>query len=293
MNIPVTPSSATIRYLGGRFNLDLNWKTPKKEMLQSIRFQMTQLYPKKLTLLETLSVATTMVQGQAGYYLQLGPFGLTDMLKLDTQLDGLLRFRSGLPKGTPMNLLHAPRSRGGMGVFKFHDLLISAQTTELLVRLSTPGVVGEVARARWRACQSAVLDHMPSSTSPSPKHSLTLHTLWLAARFGYSVVDGSDLDDVAALHADSPLIHHHVDGLFLPKLEALRIRFMHQLCADGEFRPWDHVSRSVRPEPQWFRDLKAKHANLPNAIIPPPPKPDPPTSDWAPLPLEPPPTGRG
>ena len=148
LNIPVTPPSENIKYLGGSFNLNLDWSKAKKDLLRSLNFHMTTLSSRKISLPEASLLATTVVQGKANYYLQLAPFTVGELDKIDKSLDKMLRRRAGWPRGTSLEWLHAPRSRGGLGIFTFKDLLTSAQTTELLVRLASPGLVGQVAKAR-------------------------------------------------------------------------------------------------------------------------------------------------
>ncbi len=250
IDIKTSPSSKPFRYLGGWVNLDLNWAPAKKKLLSSINLQLRSLSSRKLTILEAASAATTVIQGKAGYYLQLAPFTLKELRQLDSSLDKALRRRGGWPHGTSLHWLHAPRSRGGMGIFSFYDLLVSAQTTELLVRLATPGLVGEVAKARWDAAQPNLHNLLPSHSKTPPKSSLTLYTLWMAAKHGYTIATEADYESVAARHSAADPIHNVVSHKYLPRLESMHVWFLDQLLADGDFRQWPEVSGRHGPAPR-------------------------------------------
>ena len=167
--IKTTPPYKSFRYLGGWLNLHLDWAPAKKKLISSINLQFRSLSSRKLTVLEAASAAATVIQGKAGYYLQLAPFTIKELNKLDTALDKALRKRGDWPHGSTLHWLHAPRSRGGMGIFSFYDLLIAAQTTELLVRLASPGLVGDVAKARWAAAVPRLVNLRPAH-SKSPQN---------------------------------------------------------------------------------------------------------------------------
>ena len=248
---------------------------------------MTTLSSRKISLPEASLLATTVVQGKANYYLQLAPFTVGELDKLDKSLDKMLRRRAGWPRGTSLEWLHSPRSRGGLGIFTFQDLLTSAQTTELLVRLASPGLVGQVAKARWDAAQPSLWENRPAPAQPPAGHSLTLYTLWMAARRGYTVVTPDDHGDIAHRQADSTPIHEVIPHKFLSRLEAMHIQFLDQVCTDGAFRPWSSISRNLSPEPKWYRDLQVELPTLPTTIRPPPDRPVLFSLDWTPVPLQP------
>ena len=109
-----------LSYSPRHYNLD--WAPAKKKLISSINLQLRSLFSRKLTILEAASAATTVIQGTAGFYLQLAPFILKELQKLDSSLDKALRRRGGWPNGTTLHWLHAPRSRGGMDIFFFYDL---------------------------------------------------------------------------------------------------------------------------------------------------------------------------
>ncbi len=284
--IPAAPADKPQRYLGGWFNLTLDWAKCKKKTLSSLNLQMASLGDKKLSLLEAASATSTIIQGRASYYLQLAPFTIRELDKLDSSLNKMLRRRGGWPNGTPLDWLHAPRSRGGTGVFSFKDLLVSSQVTELLVRLASPGLVGEVAKSRWAAAQNQLVHLRPSPALRPAKYSMVLYTLWMAARYGYTIATSDDYDDVRSQSADSETIHDLVPFKYHARLEALHVFYLNQLCSEGAFRPWQYLTpERFSPEPRWYRELQEEVPHLPTVLRPLPTRPTIFSTEWTPLPL--------
>ena len=276
------PPSAVLRYLGGQISLDLKWGNAIKEVKKSISAVLARLSHKRIGLTEALTAATTVVQGKAAYYLQLAPFTLRDLKSLDSSLDSVMRRKGGLPHGTPMHYLHSPKSKGGQSLFRFQDLMVTSQGTELMVRLTSGGLVGAVANERMDAALRYLDTGMPSSRTRPPKFSLTLHTLWSLARHGYTILSDSQLQEDRPLLEDNQLIYDYVPPRFLPYLERLHVRFLDQLMLGNTFRPWPAICRSLHAEPKWYRELKTEAARLTQAIIPPPARPTPLPDPWHP-----------
>ena len=285
------PPSAVLRYLGGQISLDLKWKAAIKEIKKSLSSVLARLAHRRIDLSEALAAATTVVQGKAAYYLQLAPFTLGDLRALDSTMDTMMRRKGGFPSGTPMHYLHSPKTKGGQSLFRFQDLMTTSQGTELMVRLTSQGLVGAVARERWEAALTYLDTSLPSPHCKPPKFSLTLHTLWMLARHGYSILSDDLLQEIRPTLEDSRLIHDYIPHKFIPYLERLQIRFYDQLIHDNNFRPWPAICRTLRAEPRWFRELKAEMGDLPHAIVPPPTKPTQAPDPWHPSPVfTPPPT---
>ena len=156
-------------YLGGRLNLALDWPDITKRASAGINRELCRLQRKRYTLAEAAAVASSIVQGKAGYLLQLAQFPLATLQKWDSQLDSILRLKAGSAFSGSAAMFHAPKAKGGLGIFTFQSLASQSLGTELLVRLQGQGVGGKVARARLHALERKWPDHGLLS-SPITKH---------------------------------------------------------------------------------------------------------------------------
>ena len=210
--IPRQSSSTIITYLGGAFSLNLDWPALTKVTVNSIHAQLDRLQHRSITLTECASYASMCTQGMAGYFLQLGQFSPTTLRQLDTRLDRILRAKARLPFSASTALLHAPKDLGGYGIFTFLGLAQAACTTELLIRLNSPGLLGAVSRQRWSAlklrCPHAHLAPLlPRSTRSFlfPAYCISLCSL-----LGFQICDADDTIEAADTFASARALAHHL-----------------------------------------------------------------------------------
>ena len=137
-------SQTIFRYLGGFLSLDLNWSKLWPRSKRSIDFELDKLSRSRISLPELLLSIQYSILGKAGFFLQLCQFPLTALEQWDSRLSALVRSKAGLCYSSSSAPFLAPRSRGGLGVPSFVSLATQAAGTELLVRLNSPGLMGEV-----------------------------------------------------------------------------------------------------------------------------------------------------
>ena len=131
-------------YLGGRLNLALDWTEITKRARAGINRELCRLQRKRYTLAEAAAVASSIIQGKAGFLLQLAQFPLGMLQKWDSQLDRILRLKAGSAFSGSAAMFHAPKDKGGLGIFSFQSLAAQSLGTELLVRLQARASVGRL-----------------------------------------------------------------------------------------------------------------------------------------------------
>ena len=113
--------------------------------------------------------------GRLSYYLQLAPYPISQLQAWDRALNSV--FRQALhapPSGSPHGLYVAKR-RGGLGLYTIQDLATRTIATELVVRLNSGGIRGQVARGRWAAAMARLPNPCafpPPRTSPAAHYTL-------------------------------------------------------------------------------------------------------------------------
>ena len=131
-------------------------------------------------------MASSIVQGKAGYLLQLAPFPLAVLDQWDSKLNNILRLKAGSSYSASPAMFHAPKDKGGLGIFTFHSLATQSLGTELLVRLQSPTLSGKVARSRLLAMEERFPDHS-RDRQPNTRYSFTLHCISRLRRIGYEL----------------------------------------------------------------------------------------------------------
>jgi hypothetical protein len=72
----------------------------------------------------------------------------------DASLDTSLRMKARVPFSSSAHMMHAPKCEGGLASFSFVSLALQSTSTELLMRLLSSGVEGQVCRARYVAARA-------------------------------------------------------------------------------------------------------------------------------------------
>ena len=119
-----------------------------------IQDDLNKLGWKKLTAQEAMSFFQTVTMGRAGYFLPLAQITTTKLSKWDTQLRKLLRAKCGLPYNANANVFEASEP-AGLGKCTLSTLAVAAGVTEMVTRLTSDGLLGAVARSRWRSLRAA------------------------------------------------------------------------------------------------------------------------------------------
>ena len=266
-----------LTYLGGAISLDLDWPELNKALVGKVRAQLGRLRGKAITLAEVASFASMCTQGMAAYYLQLGHLPIGMLETLDRELDRVLRAKAKLPFTASTALLHAPKKSGGLGIFTFKGLAQAACTTELLVRLQSPGIVGKVCRQRWNAmklltgadsARDATLLKKVEASCFFPAYCITL-----ASELGYQICDSDDLLEATATFSGASGLSDILPSPIVSKIDAA---FGHRVMTDisvEEDKGPDSVSY-VLPPPDFFgpkgAGIHELLASEPVFAIPPP-----------------------
>jgi hypothetical protein len=212
-------------YLGGRLNLALDWPDITKRASAGINRELCRLQRKRYALAEVAAVASSIVQGKAGYLLQLAQFPLSTLQKWDSKLDAILRLKAGAAFSGSAAMFHAPKAKRGLGMFTFQSLASQSLGTELLVRLQGHGVGGKVASARLHALERKWPDHGLLS-SPNTKHHFTMHCLDRLHRRGYTLLSPRHMEAEQRLYAQGHRLSTVIsDTQVLSKLVAPGFQF--------------------------------------------------------------------
>ena len=254
-------------YLGGRLNLALDWTEITKRARAGINRELCRLQRKRYTLAEAAAVASSIIQGKAGFLLQLAQFPLGMLQKWDSQLDRILRLKAGSAFSGSAAMFHAPKEKGGLGIFSFQSLATQSLGTELLVRLQSKGIGGKVARARLHAAERKWPDHGLAS-SPGTKLHFTLHCLNRLHRRGYTLCTPRNTEQIQHRYAkEQPLSSIISDSELLLKLDSYGLRFHSEVFYDNVHlvvRPWEELRRRHAPRvaPEWYNKLLALNDRL-------------------------------
>ena len=248
-------------YLGGRLNLNLDWTEINRKAAAGINMELARLNRKRYTLAEASAVASSIVQGKAGYILQLAQFPLATLKAWDSSLNKILRSKAGASHSGSPAMFHAPIKKGGKGVFTFESLACQSLGTELLVRLQSKGLGGRVARARLKATERKWPDHGRSTPFPPTKVHFTLFCLKRLQRAGYSLRTPANVaSEELQFSTDHLLGDTPIEQDTLSRLTSLGFRFTSELFEpDSLFSllPYDEVRRPSMPKspPSWFTRL--------------------------------------
>jgi len=243
------PRDHIFKYLGGLISLDLNWSRITKDVRAKLQYELGKVIKKRLTLCEAISVASSVVQGKGGYYLQLGQYNKSMIKKLDQSFDKALRIKAGAPAGSTSKHFHAPLNAGGSNVFWFDRLKLQSCSTELIVRLNSKGLVGEVARERWDAANRAFPNWILRTIHTSQvRCHYTLYCA-LALRTKGFIIYGPDNEAYikGLFHQEGRICDRVTDPALLREVEEKGYVFISDLYeADGRtLKPWLSVAQSV------------------------------------------------
>ena len=274
------PRDHIFKYLGGFLSLDLSWGRISRQVKTSLQFELGKVIKKKLTLCEAITVAASVVQGKGGYYLQLGQYSKTIIRKLDASLDKALRIKAGAPCHGTAKHFHAPARAGGSNVFWFKRLQLQACGTELLVRLNSKGLVGEVARARWRAAHLAFPNWATSPPTPSQiRVHFTLYCALLLRSRGLWVFGPNSEGHLKTLfHTGARLCDKIHDDTLLLDLEDKGFALVSDLFTEESnftrLKPYDAVClkrKKDKSEAAWYTKLRRLNGVIskPPAYLPP------------------------
>jgi hypothetical protein len=224
--------------------------------------ELARLNRKRYTLAEASAIASSIVQGKAGYILQLAQFPLATLKAWDSSLNKIHHSKAGASHSGSPAMFHAPISKGGKGVFTFESLACQSLGTELLVRLQSKGLGGRVARARLKATTERKWhDHGRSTPFPPTRAHFTLLCLKRLQRAGYSLHTPSNVaSEEFQFSTDHLLVDTPIEQDTLYRLTSLGFRFTSELFEpDSLFshHPYDEVRRPSMPKspPAWFTRL--------------------------------------
>ena len=254
--IPCQSPETVVTYLGGCLSLDLNWSNIRAHSTGVIDLELNKLRRKAFHLAEAALVSSAVTQGKAGFHLQVCHFTESILKRWDSSLDSSLRYKCGMAPGSTGSIFHIPRADGGLGIFSFATLASAARGTELLYRLNSPGLAGDVARARWAAAWNSWPDMMASGKVPGVKDNFTLYTLASLRRAGFHITCPESLLGLREHFSDAVLAADVAPPELVYKLDALGL-FLFSDVSDGRrLRPWADICGSdQRREPAWFAKL--------------------------------------
>ena len=137
----------------------------------------------------------------------------------------ILRLKAGSAFSGSAAMFHAPKEKGGLGIFSFQSLAAQSLGTELVVRLQSKGIGGKVARSRLQAAERKWPDHGLAS-SPGTKLHFTLHCLNRLHRRGYTLCTPRNTEQTQHRYAkEQPLSSIISDKELLLKLDSYGFRF--------------------------------------------------------------------
>jgi hypothetical protein len=148
------------------------------------------LAKRRIELTDALAYYSALTLGKGGYFFSLGRISPTQLQAWDSQLRRILTAKAGIAPSSSSAAIFAIKPTG-LGVTSLSTLAVAAGVTELVKRLSSPGLLGTVARSRWGS-----LHH-------------TGYILRLAWRFGIQVHSKLDLRD----HFDTLARDHSLETL--------------------------------------------------------------------------------
>ena len=251
-------------YLGGRLSLDLNWTKITQKSQKGISRELNRLKKKQLTLSAAEAVASSVILGKAGYLLQLAQFPLSRLKAWDTALNHALRYKvKGAPSASPA-MLHADKKKGGLGIYSFSALALQSGATELLVRLNSSGIAGQVARCRFKAAlRSCPHWHRADGTIPaSTKTNFSLYTILRLRRLGYTLIGPDNSALVQEHFRRSTRLCDYLSAYpaLLVELEEKGFSLVEDLFSREtgiwKIRPWLQVRLTHHDEPcAWYRSL--------------------------------------
>ena len=177
-----------IRYLGGHFTVGLEWGDSGKlskagnplqdgalsRITSSTFASVSRLKRRHCSLPLAVYYYQSVVLGRAGFFLSTGPVQDRTISALDTTLRKAFRRKGRLTGTSNLGVVFAGRPIG-MGAHSIASLATAANVTELIVRLSSPGLEGAVARSRWHALRYPAVPCGGGSPLPLPYRLSALH----------------------------------------------------------------------------------------------------------------------
>ena len=216
-----SPPDATMRYLGDQVCLTLRWAGANRAMAPVVQMDVGALAKRKIELTDALAYYSAVTLGKGGYFFPLGRISPTQLQSWDSQLRRILTAKAGMAPSSSSAAIFATKP-AGLGVTSLSTLAVAAGVTELVKRLSSPGLLGAVARSRWDSFHRLLAGE---ESIPEIRPSLlalhhTGYILRLAWRFGIQVHSQSDLrvsfDRLARDHSlvtlmDTDMFRSHLD----------------------------------------------------------------------------------
>jgi hypothetical protein len=154
------------------------------------------LAKRKIELTDALAYYSAVTLGKGGYFFPLGRISPSQLQSWDSQLRRILTAKAGMAPSSSSAAIFATKP-AGLGVTSLSTLAVAAGVTELVKRLSSPGLLGTVARSRWDSFHRLLAEE--ASIPEIRPSSLALHhtgyILHLAWRFGIQVHNQRDLRD--------------------------------------------------------------------------------------------------
>ena len=142
-------ADAPLRYLGGYVSCTLRQRLLYSAIRPKIQNDLGKLARKRLSLEGARTFYQMVTMGRAGYYLPLAQIPTSWLDHWDKSIRMSFRSKAGLPYTAGIEVATAT-APAGMSVPTFTTLSVSAGVAELLTRLTSPGLMGDIARLRWR-----------------------------------------------------------------------------------------------------------------------------------------------
>ena len=174
------------RYLGDRVSVHHRWCGASAAMSPVLQFDVGALAKKRIGLAEALDYYSAVTLGKGGYFLPMARITATQLGNWDRKLRRIFARKAGMAPSGSGSQVHASKP-AGLGVTSISTLAIASGLTELLKRLCSPGLLGQVARSRWEALQPLIptLECLGSLSPASLRFHHTGHILRLAWREGF------------------------------------------------------------------------------------------------------------
>ena len=246
-------------YLGGRLSLDLDWPAIRAAARKGVDNQLRLIRRKRYSLSECATYASSVISGKAGYLLQVGQFPLSTLAGWDSSLDVTLRIKAGVPYASSSHMFHAPKERGGLGIYSFSSLALQATATELLVRLNSRGLAGEVARERFRAAYTGYDWSIGQPATTGHRVHFIRAVASRLRRYGYCLTDQANLSRISDLSSESTRLCDGISDMTLVKeLEAKGFQFMEDITVNGTLKPYAElrVGGNLLSTPAWYITLR-------------------------------------
>ena len=174
-------------------------------------------------------------------------------------MDVTLCIKAGVPCASSSHKFHAPKERGGLGIYSFSSLALQATTTELLVRLNSRGLAGDVARERFRAALTGYDWSIGQPATTGHRVHFIRAFASRLRRYGYCLTDHANLSRISDLSSESTRLCDGIsDRTLVKELETKGLQFMEDITVDGILKPYTElrVGGNLLSTSAWYTTLR-------------------------------------